>query len=346
MIPRPYLVFLGDVQDPSAAKTGFGLRDWAPDSIVGQMRLPNCGVDLGVAELTLEGAVARGAGSLVIGVAPVGGQIAPAWIAPLRKAIEAGLDIVSGLHARLSDIPALAEAAKAHNRNLHDVRHADRSFPVGNGRKRTGKRVLMVGTDCAVGKKYSALCVARELASRDVPHDFRATGQTGIMLSGNGVAIDAVIADFISGAAETLSPAAHSDHWDVIEGQGSIFHPAYAGVTVGLLHGSQPDALILCHDPSRTEIEKFAGYPIPALGDALDLYLRLARLTNPEVRFVGLCLNTSSLKEEDAREIIRKTSASVGLPATDPLRFGVANIVDAMLAQCSSSNQTGEPRLM
>jgi uncharacterized NAD-dependent epimerase/dehydratase family protein len=332
MIPRPYLVFLGDVDHPSSAKTGFGLRDWASDAIIGQVRLPGCCIDLGVADMTPAEGAARGAGSLVIGVAPAGGQIAEAWIPSLRQAIEAGLDIVSGMHTRLTDIPLLVEAADRHGRRLHDVRHADRRFPVGNGLKRPGKRALMVGTDCAVGKKYSALAIARELGERGVSSHFRATGQTGIMLSGDGVAIDAVIADFLSGAAETLSPAADALHWDVIEGQGSVFHPAYAGVTVGLLHGSQPDVLILCHDPSRTEIAGFPGYRVPQLDDALNLYLRLGRLTNAAVRFAGVCLNTSKFDEKIARDIVRDTGASLGLAATDPLRFGVANIVDAMLA--------------
>ena len=143
------------------------------------------------------------------------------------------------------------------------MRHSDAAFPAASGRKRSGKRVLTVGTDCAQGKKYTALALAKNLQSRGVDASFRATGQTGIMISGEGIAVDAVIADFVAGAAEQLSPDNAPDHWDVIEGQGSLFHPAYAGVTLGLLHGSQPDAIVLCHDPSRRTIDEYPNFPIP-----------------------------------------------------------------------------------
>ena len=215
---------------------------------------------------------------------------------------------------------------------MHDVRHADRALPIATGRRRTGKRVLMVGTDCSLGKKYTALALARELRARGLDADFRATGQTGIMIAGEGIAIDAVVADFIAGAAELLSPDAAADHWDVIEGQGSLFHPAYAGVTLGLLHGSQPDALILCHDPTRTEINGFPGFPIKPLDEAIAGYLAVARLTNAGARFVGVSLNTARLGPDARARALAAAAAATGLPACDPIAGGPGPLADALVA--------------
>jgi uncharacterized NAD-dependent epimerase/dehydratase family protein len=247
------------------------------------------------------------------------------------EALDNGLDIVSGLHSRMSDIPEVAAAAARNGRTLHDVRHGSGRYPVANGQKRPGKRLLTVGTDCALGKKYTALAITAALRRRGIAADFRATGQTGIMISGSGVAIDAVIADFIAGTAEALSPAAAPDHWDVIEGQGAIFHPAYAGVALGLLHGSQPDALVLCHDPSRSEISGFPGCPIRPLGETMDIYVSLARVTNPAATFVGIALNTSSLPEAEAMALAERIGAEHGLPCFDPIRFGVDAAVARMI---------------
>lgn len=333
MIAKPYLLFLGDVQTDVFAKTAFGLRDWCNGDVVGQCRLPACGVDLGIAELDPHAAVAAGARSMVVAVASIGGALPAQWVPSLIAALEAGLDLVSGMHARLRDIPEVAAAAARFGRQLHDVRHTDRPLPIATGRRRTGKRVLMVGTDCSLGKKYTALALTRELRARGIDADFRATGQTGIMIAGEGIAIDAVVADFIAGAAETLSPDAAPDHWDVIEGQGSLFHPAYAGVTLGLLHGSQPDALILCHDPTRTQINGFPGYPITPLADAIDVYLSVARLTNPDVRFVGVSLNTAKLDDAARAAALAEATALTGLPAGDPMQGGlgaIAHVIEAM----------------
>lgn len=332
MLRKPYLIFLGSERSAALSKTAFGIRDWLPDETVAQWGLPDCQVDLGIAKMTPEEAYAAGARSLLIGVASIGGKIPEAWIPSLVRAMEAGLDIVSGLHTRLGSIPELAQAAERRGRQLHDVRHSDRQFPIGTGRKRSGRRLLTVGTDCALGKKYTALTLARALQARGVPADFRATGQTGIMIAGDGVAIDAVVADFIAGAAETLSPDAAVDHWDIIEGQGSLFHPGYASVTLGLLHGSQPDALVLCHDPLRTTINEYPDYPLPALGDAVQTYLAAGRLTNPAVRFVGVSLNTSKLDDAAAAEVAARVEGELGLPCFDPLRFGVDAAVDQLLA--------------
>ena len=329
---KPYLLFLGDVQDKLTAKTAFGLRDWCPEDVVGEWSLPGCAITLGLPRLSPQEAAARGAGSIIVGIAPTGGKLPPHWVAELVSAAHAGLDVVSGLHTRLTAFPELVQAASRRSIRLIDVRHAERTYGAASGRKRSGKRVLTVGTDCALGKKYTALALAKNLEARGVAASFRATGQTGIMISGEGIAIDAVIADFIAGAAEHLSPDNTADHWDVIEGQGSLFHPAYAGVTLGLLHGSQPDAIVLCHDPSRRTIDEYPNFPIPDLKVAIEDYLRAGRLTNPAIRCVGLSINTSSLSEAGCTEYFRRLTAELGLPVCDPVRTGVDVLAEALLA--------------
>ncbi|WP_332805232.1 DUF1611 domain-containing protein [Sphingomonas sp. RT2P30] len=325
------MIFLGDVKGEPNTKTAFGVRDWLPDETLGQVRLPGCDVDLGLPELTMAEAYERGARSLLIGAAPVGGLLPSSWTSSLIAALDAGLDIVSGLHTRLTDIAEVRERAAVLGRALHDVRSPTRQFAVANGRKRGGKRMLMVGTDCALGKKYTALAIGRALAAAGVDADFRATGQTGIMIAGSGIAIDAVVADFIAGAAELLSPEAPDDHWDVIEGQGSLFHPAYAGVTLGLIHGSQADALVLCHHPLRQTLNGYPDYPLPDLGEAMDLYLRVARLTNPAVRFVGISLNTSQMAAAEATQLMAELGEQYGLPCFDPIRSDLRPLVDHVL---------------
>lgn len=328
---KPYLLFLGDVQDKLTAKTAFGLKDWCAEDVVGEWSLPGCRVTLGLARMSPQEAAAHGAGSIVVGIAPTGGTLPPHWVAELAAAADAGLDVVSGLHTRLTSLPELVQAASRRSVRLIDVRHSDRSYGAASGRKRSGKRVLTVGTDCALGKKYTALALAASLRRRGVAATFRATGQTGIMISGEGIAIDAVVADFIAGAAEHLSPDNAPGHWDVVEGQGSLFHPAYAGVTLGLLHGSQPDAIVLCHDPSRRTIDEYPNFPIPDLQVAIDDYLRAARLTNPAVRCVGLSINSSSLADADCGVYFRRLEAELKLPVCDPVRTGVEVLAAALL---------------
>ncbi len=329
---KPYLVFLGDVGLKSDAKTGFGLRDWCGDSVMGEWALPAATVSLGLPRLTPEQAARQGAGSLVIGVAAVGGHLPASWLPVLVQAAEAGLDIVSGLHTRLESHPALAAAAARSGARLINVRHSDQALPTGTGMRRSGLRVLTVGTDCALGKKYTALALTQALHSLGAKASFRATGQTGIMIAGEGIAIDAVVADFIAGAAEQLSPDNAPDHWDVIEGQGALFHPAYAGVTLGLLHGSQPDAIVLCHDPSRQTIEGYPHIPLPTLAEAIRRYLEAARLTSPGVRCVGVAINSSALDDAAWASYRQAVTAELGLPVCDPLRGGVEAIAQALLA--------------
>jgi uncharacterized NAD-dependent epimerase/dehydratase family protein len=329
-IKKPYLLLIGDMENPRNAKTAFGLRDWIPHDCIGQLRFSRKAVDLGLPELSPESARAAGAQTLVVGIAPRGGQLPDNWHPTLIAALEAGLDLAAGLHQRLAQIPEISVTASRLGRVIHDVRHCDSTFQVGTGIKRPGLRLLTVGTDCALGKKYTALAIARAMTARGLMADFRATGQTGILISGSGVAVDAVVADFISGAAETLSPANTPYHWDVVEGQGSLFHPSYAGVTLGLLHGTQPDALVLCHDPTRVSMNGLPHVPVISLDQAMEPYLVAGRLTNPEVRFVGISLNTSGLGDAEARQILDRTSQEFDLPCVDPIRTGVEPIVQAL----------------
>ena len=329
-IAKPYLLFLGDVKDQLAAKTAQGVVDWRPDWCVGQIRLAGCKADCGLADMTIADARAKGAKTMVVGVVNAGGVLPDHWVSKIVEALDQGLDVATGLHKRLGSIPEIAEAAKRNGRKLHDVRFTDMTFATGKGSKRQGLRLLAVGTDCSVGKKYTTLALDKEMRARGMKSDFRATGQTGVLISGRGVAIDAVIADFIAGAAEWLSPANDPDHWDVIEGQGSLLHPSYAGVTLSLLHGSQPDRLVMCHDASREYMVGVDGYRTPTLEECVDANLRAGRLVNRGIDVVGLCVNTSSLPEAEARNYLDEAARRLGVPACDPVRTGVTAIVDSL----------------
>jgi uncharacterized NAD-dependent epimerase/dehydratase family protein len=333
-LPQPYLLFLGDTVEQGYAKTAFGLRDWAPEKCIGEYALPSATVSTGLARLTPWEAHARGGRALVIGVANSGGFIADSWLPALVEALEAGLDIVSGMHAHLTDLPRLKSVADRLGRRLIDVRVPPANIPVGSGLKRSGKRLLTVGTDCALGKKYTALSIARAFAERGVDSDFRATGQTGIMIAGAGIPMDAVVSDFAAGAAEMLSPAAADNHWDVIEGQGSLLHPVFAGVTLSLLHGSQPDVFVVCHDPARTRLLGDEEFAVPGVEEIIDLTIRLGSRTNPAIRAGGISFNTSALKEREARELMARESRRLGLPVADPIRGGeeFERLVDSCLA--------------
>lgn len=331
-IAAPYLIFLGDVASPTDAKTGLGLVHWRPDRCIGQLRYPGCRADLGLPDLAPGEAVAAGAKSLVIGIAPFGGRLENEWLATFGEALEAGLDIVSGMHKPLASSSELKRIAARTGRRLVDVRKPPESLPVASGRPRSGRRVLTVGTDCCVGKKYTALAIHRELLKRHQAATFRATGQTGIMIAGDGIPLDAVVADFLAGAAEVLSPDNEAGHWDVIEGQGSLFHPAYAGVTLGLLHGSQADALVLCHDASRATLDGYPDFAIPPLAACMDRYLDAARLTASGVRFAGISLNTEGLAPEDRGALLQGLARETKLPVVDPVATGVAPLVDALLS--------------
>ena len=327
-IDPPYLMFLGDVPDTLAAKTAYGIVDWRPEWCLGQVRLPGCKADLGIPDVSVKEAHAKGARTLIVGIVNAGGVLNPSWVPTIVEALETGMDVASGLHIRLDSNPEIAAAAQRHGRRLHDVRMSDQRFATGKGTKRRGKRLLTVGTDCSVGKKYTVLALEKGMRARGLDADFRATGQTGVFISGRGVAIDAVVADFISGAVEWISPAAESDdHWDLVEGQGSLFHPSFSGVTLGLLHGAQPDAFVVCHEPTRKTM-RGVQHPLPSIQEVIDLTVRCGGLTNPAIKPVGIAVNTQALGEEEARRYLAGLETEHGLPATDPIRFGVETIVD------------------
>lgn len=332
MIQTPYLLFLGDAPDQLAAKVAQGIKDWRPDNVVGQIRLPGCQADVGVQDLTLEEGLAAGAKTLVIGVANRGGVISEAWKEVLVKALEAGYDLASGLHNLLRDEADLVAAANVNGRMLHDVRVPSVAYPIANGVKRTGKRMLAVGTDCSVGKMYTGLAIDREMRAQGLKSTFRPTGQTGILVTGHGVPLDAVIADFMAGSVEYLTPDNDADHWDIIEGQGSLYHVSYSGVTMALIHGGQPDALVLSHEPTREHMRGLPGYDLPSLEAVRDMALPLARVANPACEVVGVSINTQHMDEDAARAYCEKVEAEMGLPTVDPFRHGAGRLVSALQA--------------
>jgi uncharacterized NAD-dependent epimerase/dehydratase family protein len=332
MIQTPYLLFLGDAPDALSAKVAQGIKDWRPEFAVGQLRMDGCKADMGLTDMTLAEAKAAGAKTLVIGVANRGGVISQAWKGVLLAALEEGFDLASGLHNLLSDEADLVAVAETFGRTLHDVRVASEDYPIANGVPRTGKRCLAVGTDCSVGKMYTALAMDAEMRKRDLKSTFRATGQTGILITGNGVPLDAVVADFMAGAVEHITPDNDPDHWDMIEGQGSLFHVSFSGVTMALVHGGQPDALILCHEPTREHMRGLPGYKLPSLQNLSKTALAMAQVANPECKVVGISVNTQHMDESQAVAYLAEVEAEMGLPAVDPFRQGAARLVDALVA--------------
>jgi uncharacterized NAD-dependent epimerase/dehydratase family protein len=324
---EPYLILIGQEDDATYAKTGLGIVQWSPELVAGQLRFAGCTVDMGVPDMTIEEAVQAGVGSLIIGVAPIGGMIPEEWWKVIETAARAGLDIVCGLHLKLAGNPAIAAAARESGARLIDVRIPPANLPIGTGIKRSGKRVLTVAPDCAIGKKYTALALDQAMRDAGMKSTFRATGQTGIMIAGEGVPIDAVVADFLSGAAEIISPDNDADHWDVIEGQGSLFHPGYSGVSLGLLHGSQPDAFVVCHDATRKVISGWEHYALPSMSECIEQHVLMGRRTNPDIRCVGISVNTSMLPAEEREQYLADLSAETGLPCVDPLIDGCGAIV-------------------
>jgi uncharacterized NAD-dependent epimerase/dehydratase family protein len=328
MIVSPFLLYLGHSSDELSIKTSRGLAVFRREACVGEFRHDDCPLTLDLRRMSFREAVSAGAKTLVLGIARAGGAMGDDLVQDAIAAVEAGLDVASGLHHRLRDEPALVAAATRCGRKLHDVRDPRPDIPVGNGKRRAGRRLLTVGTDCSVGKMYATLCLERRMRARGMKADFRATGQTGILIAGSGVPLDAVIADFISGAIEQVSPARDDGGWDLIEGQGSLFHPSFAGVSTGLLHGAQADALVLCHDPARQHIRGLPHFAVPGLKETLDANIEVARLTNPAVRAVGIAVNTSRMERAAAMRLCAETADALGMPCTDPFAMGVDPIID------------------
>lgn len=329
-IPGPYLLYLGDARDEISVKTSRGVAVFRPDLSLGEYRRSREAVTLGLPQMSFADARSAGAKTLILGVANAGGVLGEEQVEDVVAALEAGLNVAAGLHDRLRANPKIHAAAERTGRQLFDVREPPASLRVGAGVRRAGRRLLTVGTDCSVGKMYTTLALARTLAARGVAADFRATGQTGILVAGSGMPVDAVVADFISGSVEMVSPARGDGGWDLIEGQGSLFHPSYAGVSLGLLHGAQPDAIVLCHEPGRTSMRGLPGRGLPDLRICLEANLEAARLTNPDVIAVGVALNTSKLDPEAARDVCAATAEALQLPCQDPFSMGVDLIIDRL----------------
>ena len=246
------------------------------------------------------------------------------------QALESGFDLASGLHNLLKDNPHLAATAAKHGQELFDVRVPQHQYPIATGEKRSGKRCLTVGTDCSVGKMYTTLALEKEMKEREMNVDFRATGQSGILITGQGVPVDAVIADFMAGAVEWLTPDNDPDHWDLIEGQGSLYHVSFSGVTMALIHGGQPDALIICHEPTRTHMRGIPDFSLPSIEEVRDLSLKVAHVVNADCTVTGISVNTSALSEEEAEKYLSEVEERLGLPTVDPYRQGAARLVDAL----------------
>jgi uncharacterized NAD-dependent epimerase/dehydratase family protein len=326
----PYAVYLGNADDILGLKMAASIAYWRPEQCVGEITGPNCQVSIGLPNVTVSEAAARGAKTFVLGFNNAGGHIDSEHFDIIKAAIANGMDIVNGLHDKLADQAELVECAARHQVKLLDIRHPTTRYRTGTGAKRSGKRLLTVGTDCSVGKMYTTLAIERELLARKRPATFRATGQCGILIAGQGVAVDCVVADFISGAIEHLTPDNDAEHWDVIEGQGSLFQPAFAGVTIGLIHGAQPDALVVCHALGRTHVRGLPDYSLPSLADTIAVNLLHARRTNPACNVVGISLNTSGVDADTALAECQKIAIETGLPCVDPVRHGVAAIVDKL----------------
>lgn len=344
--PPRFLILADGDFDPQTSKTANSVVRYLPDRVVGVLDRVTAGRTvqdvlgfggaIPVVASMAEG-LALGPTAVLIGIAPMGGRLPPEWRAWLADALDAGCDLWSGLHTFLADDPLLAERARANGRRILDLRRPPADLPVADGRARFTRayRVLTVGTDCNVGKMTAQLQLVQGLKDRGVRTRFVATGQTGIMIEGWGIGVDAVVADFIAGAAEriTLQGAEDADVV-LVEGQGSINHPGYSGVTVGLLHGSCPDAMILCHQASRTHIGEYRDrewLPIPPLADYIRMYELIGSAVHP-TRVIGIALNTYDLDEAAAREACARASRETGLPATDPVRFGTGPLLDAIVA--------------
>ncbi|WP_223567730.1 DUF1611 domain-containing protein [Agrobacterium tumefaciens] len=338
-IKKPYLLFLGDVSLAEEAKTSLGIAQWRPEWCVGQLRLNGCVADAGLPDLTVEEAIQRGAKTLIVGVAPSGKTIEDAWLTTIAAALRSGLDVAAGLHVQLNHISALQQAAIHSGASIFDIRYSKQEFSSAVPRRRTGNRLLTVGTDCAVGKKYTALAIHQEMRDRGIDASFRATGQTGMFIAESGVAIDSVTADFIAGAAEWLSPDASEDHWDVVEGQGALRHPAFAGVTLGLIHGTQPDYIVMCHKAQNSRLMAWPDVEIPPIDEYIKLYIEAARLTNPDVQLLGMSFNTSEMDGDQREKFLFSAQEEFGVPCVDPIATGVAPLVKLLQQNISNKER-------
>jgi len=335
---KRYLILAeGRSSDPHYGKTARGILRYAPDPTVAILDSTRAGEGYDGVPIvaTVEEALPFGPTTAVVGVATQGGRFPPAWRELLKESIVAGLDVESGLHEFVSEDEELAVLARDHGVELRDLRKPPEGLnvPTGENLELPATIVLTVGSDCAIGKKTVALELDLEARRRGLRSAFVPTGQTGIAIAGWGIAVDAVVSDFLAGAAERLVVEGHRRGGDLllVEGQGSLSHPAYSGVTLGLMHGSAPHLLVLCHKAYATEIEGYPGHPLPSLPELVELHERVS-LPRRRARVVCLALNTADVDDEGARTAIAEAAAETGLPADDPVRFGPGPLLDAVLA--------------
>src|SRR4051794_2149813 len=350
--PRYLIIADGDF-GPMTSKTANSVIRYQPERVVSVLdrRLAGRTVEsvLGFGGAipivdSIEEGLAPGPDAVLIGIAPLGGRLPEEWRAWLAQALDRGCDLWNGLHTFLADDPLLAAKAAANGRRIHDLRRPPANLPIASGLAKAVEPivVLTVGTDCNVGKMTAQLQLSQELNRRGARTRFVATGQTGIMIEGWGIAVDAVVADFIAGAAERLVLEGAKDA-DVVlvEGQGSINHPGYSGVTLGLMHGSCPDALILCHQSTREYIGDYrqaAWLRIPPLTEYIRLYEAIGSAVHP-TKVIGISLNTFDMTDAEARRACELAAAETGLPATDPVRFDSGPLVDAIITARTRHDQ-------
>jgi uncharacterized NAD-dependent epimerase/dehydratase family protein len=325
----------GHAEDPHFGKTARGVIRYRPDDVVAILdstcELPEL---LGHPVVhTVADAARFEPTTALVGVATAGGRFPPAWRELLKDCIAAGLDVENGLHEFIGDDPELAALAREHGVELRDLRRppAGLNVPTGANLELDATSILTVGSDCAIGKMTVALELDREARNRGVRSEFVPTGQTGIAIAGWGISVDAVVSDFIAGAAEQLVVEGVARGGEVlfVEGQGSVLHPAYSGVTLGLIHGSAPHGYVLCHVAGQTVVDEDDRFPIPALSELATLHERLSLLARPAMVY-AIALNTRHLDDAQARRAIEETAAETGLPTDDPVRFGPARLYDAL----------------
>ena len=336
---KRYLILAeGRSGDPHYGKTARGVIRYAPDPTVAILDSTRAGeTQDGIPIVaSVNDALCFNPTTAIVGVATQGGRFPPAWRALLKASISKGLDVENGLHVFLADDPELAELARRHGVELRDLRRPPTGLdvPSGENLRIPAKIVLTVGSDCAIGKKTVALELDLEARRRGLASVFVPTGQTGIAIAGWGIAIDAVVSDFLAGAAEQLVVEGHRRGGELlfVEGQGSLAHPAYSGVTLGLVHGAAPHAFVLCHRAGATEVEGYPGHPLPSLVELVELHERIALRLRPAL-VAGVALNTAGLGDTEARAAIAEVEQDTGLPADDPIRFGAGELLDEILAK-------------
>jgi len=314
-----YALYIGRADDILDIKTANGFSYWRKDDCVAEITFTGNMVSTGQPVMTLKEAWDKGARKLILGIATPGGKINQEDFAPICDALGIGYTIVSGLHMKLAEIPAILNHPDYKAEKVIELRNGGKKI-MATGEKRQGNRLLTVGTDCCVGKMFTALSIHAGLQQRGIKSTFRATGQTGMMIAESGICADAIINDFLPGNIEELSPSNDSDHWDIIEGQGSLFNPV--AVCIELLHASQPDALVVCHEWGRKIMDGTRNHPMPQLQEVIDLNLTFARMTNPHAKVIGISMNTRRTDKKTAELICRETEDLYGLPCEDIVRHG------------------------